>query len=91
MNEILDRPLEPDENEPMPDDINLLFSWMTEHNVVQTLPRIDEIIAHMRKLRTAWEDKPMKDTDKPEKQIDLTKLTKPTGAPLVPVVKMRRL
>lgn len=94
MSSILDRPLEPDEDEPMPADIDLLFSWMNEHNIHQVLPRIEEIVAHMRKLRAGWEaeGKPIKDADKPDKQIDLTKLMK-AGKPLIaaPTTKMRRI
>lgn len=95
MSGILDRPFEEDDESPMPQDINLLFSWMTKDNVVQCLPRTEEIIAHMRKLRAGWEDegKPIKNADKPEKTIDIMKLIKPDGKPLIapPTGKIRRL
>jgi len=98
MNEILTRSLTDEVDEPMPESIELLFSWINEKNVDQTFDRIDEIIAHMRKLRTQWEDtdKPMKATSTaPEKSIDILKLVKPDGKSLLPIIptsgpRMRR-
>ena len=96
MIEILNEPLEPEDGDsPMPDDIKEVFTWLNETNVHQLDPRIEEVIAHMRKLRAQWEDtgKPTKDVEAPTKTIDLAKLMK-NGKPLVAapaVPKIRRI
>jgi len=94
MTDILNRPLNPDDDDtPMPDDIKLLFSWLNENNAVLTLSRTDEIIAEMRRLRAISDDgPPVKASEKEEEPIDITKLVlkgKPLAAPAA-TVRVRR-